>query len=329
MKKHDNEISRDPMAADDAEDTVAKLISLAGPRAEIAADLQSRVHDKVRLEWLRATRRKQLKRWAVPLAVAASVLLAVAINLPSPTVSLPKVGTVTYVAGDDASNGTGFSVGDAVLMNDVIETGNSAGLSLALVDDISLRIDSHTAIRIDSADEITVLRGQIYADSGERIYRDRHITVHTAGGSATDVGTQFSVAYESGQLNVSVREGRVDIASDQQTFTAEAGDSLTIQPGNEIVREKVTPYDASWEWASALAPGFVGQNESLLDFLKWAARETGKELIFANDELRMAAMGTTVYGAVRDFRPMDAIATVLPTTAFKYRVDERSITILN
>ena len=112
--------------------------------------------------------------------------------------------------------------------------------------------------------------------SDPRIYRDRQITIHTAAGSATDIGTQFSVAYDKQQLSVAVREGRVDVSGDRPSVTAMAGDRLLIQQGNDVVVDQVNPYDVSWDWATSLAPGFDIEDRSLLDFLKWASRETGK-----------------------------------------------------
>jgi ferric-dicitrate binding protein FerR (iron transport regulator) len=310
-------------------DTVARLMSLAGPRADIESDRQSRVHDKVRQEWLRSTRKKKAIRWAAPVALAASVLIVIGLNLRSPDLALPPVGTVSTVASTATPGQALFSVGAVIHAGDIIETGDDSALSVALQGDVSLRIDTGTSIRFDRADDFTLLYGQVYADSGDRIYRDRHITIHTAGGSATDIGTQFSVSWENDRLNVAVREGRVDVTNDQGNYTAEAGDKLTIEPGNDVVVDEIAPYDASWHWASTLAPGYVLENESLMDFLKWAARETGKELVFASDELRMAAMGTKLFGSVDGFTPMEAIESVLSTTRFQYRIDQRSITILN
>ena len=128
-------------------------------------------------------------------------------------------------------------------------------------------------------------------------------------------------------MSVAVREGRVDVARDQSSFTALAGDRLTLQPGREIVVDKVTPYDPSWQWAISLAPSFDIENRSLMDFLKWASRETGKTLVFPNDDVRMAAMGTDIFGSIRNFTPAEAIESVLSTTQFRYRIDEKSITI--
>ncbi|RLA33658.1 MAG: hypothetical protein DRR11_05050 [Gammaproteobacteria bacterium] len=308
------------------DDTVAKLMNLAGPRAAIPADLEQRVHDNVRLAWRNTTGKKSPLRWIVPAAMAATILLAIAINDRAPEITLQPLGQIMYVAGSvDESD---YSIGDAIYAGDFLQTGADRGLSISLSGDISLRIAADTSVRFDTADEFTLIHGQMYADSGERIYRDRQITIHTTMGSATDVGTQFSVAYNGRQLNVAVREGRVDVSGDQPSVTAMAGERLTFQTGNEVVIDQVTPYDTSWSWATSLAPSFDLEGESLLDFLKWASRETGKELVFSSDDVRMAAMRTELFGSVSNFTPDEAIESVLTTTQFTYRVDEKSITIM-
>ncbi len=313
-----------------AEDTVAKLMSLAGPRAAIPSALQQRVHDNVRLAWRNSTSKKSPSRWAIPVAIAATILLAVGINVRdnSGPAAIPQpLGRIAHVAGNVVPGESDYSVGDAIYAGDFLQTGVDRGLSILLADDISLRIAASTSVRFDQADEFTLIRGQLYADSGERIYRDRRITIHTAIGSATDIGTQFSVAYDDQQLRVAVREGRVDVSSDQTSVTALAGDRLTIRSGTDVVVDQVTPYDASWDWATSLAPGFDIEDRSLLDFLKWASRETGKTLVFSSDDVRMAAMRTEIFGSVSGFTPAEAIESVLSTTQFKSRVDEKSISI--
>jgi hypothetical protein len=304
------------------DDTVAKLMNLAGPRADIPADIEARVYKKVSQDWRSATKKKTAVRWAVPAAIAATVLIVMAFNFRATESPLLPVGFVAQVGGNQAA-----VVGDTVYAGESLETVANHGLSISLNGDISLRLASDTLLRIDSAEEITLLHGQLYADSGEHIYRDRHITVHTAGGSATDIGTQFSVSYDGEGMSIAVREGRVDVARDQSVITADAGDKLLLQPDREAVFDQISAYDSAWDWATSLAPGFDIKDRSLLDFLKWASRETGKTLIFSNDEVRMAAMGTDLFGSIIDFTPNEAVDAVLSTTQFKYRMDERSITI--
>jgi hypothetical protein len=327
MRKDTNNDSQNARTDERPDDTVSTLMNLAGPRADIPVDIEKRVHDNVRQHWQDATSRKNTLRWAVPASLAATILIAFVFNMQTPDVRLQPIGTIASVLGGDASAAAGLVVGDTIYAGDELETGPDSGVSVSLAGDVSLRIAAGSSIRLDGRDEITLLHGQLYADSGDRIYRDRHLTVNTFGGSATDIGTQFSVAYTGDRLSVAVREGRVDVANEQSTFTAEAGDSLILQPGTDVVVEKVTPYDSSWDWATSLAPDFDITDRSLLDFLKWAARETGKTLIFSSDDVRMAAMGTHLFGSIKHFTPEEALESVLSTTQFDYDIDERSITI--
>jgi len=309
------------------EDTVARLLELAGPRADIPADLERRVHDSVRQEWRTATSMTRSIRWAIPLALAATMLVAIALGFRTPDMLLQPLGTIVIVADISADDGLPLAAGNAVYAGDNLDTSTNNGMSVLLNGDISLRIAAGTSVRLDAADEITLLSGQVYADSGDRIYRDRHITVHTDSGSATDIGTQFSVLYENGQTRVAVREGRVDVAADQSSLTALAGDRLTWQADGDVVIDQVTTYDPSWRWATSLAPAFDIENRSLLDILKWASRETGKTLKFSNNDVRMAAMRTMLHGSVSDLTPLEAIESVLLTTQFQHHIDEQSITI--
>lgn len=299
-------------------------MNLAGPRADIPAGVEKRVHDSVRQHWQGGIRKRNMTRWVIPASLAATILIALAINIRSPEIMPQTIGTIAYV---DGTANSAFVIGEPVLAGDRIETPADFGMSITLTGDVSLRISAASSVRLDQPDEITLFSGQVYADSGERIYRDRHLTVNTANGSATDIGTQFSVAYENDRMSVAVREGNVDVAHEQSVFSAKAGDKLTLQTGNDPIIDKVTPYATDWDWAVSLAPKFDIENRSLLDFLKWAARETGMTLTFANDDVRMAAMGTQIVGSISDFTPREAIEAVLATTQFEYNINKQSITI--
>jgi hypothetical protein len=128
-------------------------------------------------------------------------------------------------------------------------------------------------------------------------------------------------------MKVAVREGKVDVSGHRDSYTAEEGDLLILQPNDGVVFDKVPAYDSSWDWAEALAPAFDIENRSVLDFLKWAARETGKELVFENEDVRKAAMVSYLSGSVSGFTPAEAVDSVMPTTNFEHRIDAQRITI--
>ena len=51
------------------------------------------------------------------------------------------------------------------------------------------------------------------------------------------------------------------------------------------------------------------------------------ELVFEDNELRMAAMRTDLHGSVNDFTPIEAVQAVMSTTTFRYRIEADKIFI--
>ncbi|HET6629810.1 MAG TPA: FecR family protein [Woeseiaceae bacterium] len=319
-----------------ADDPIAKLIHLAGPRGTVPAAIERRVHDRVRTEWRRSIVRGRTLRWGIPLALAASVVIAVTVAYRTPDEApravLTPVATIVRINGAPAAAANrpspGLLVGGRLYAGDTIATAAGQGISLRMNGNLSLRVAGETTLRIDSADAVTLASGRVYADSGEGMERAGALTVTTDAGVATDVGTQFAVAYRRGEMSVAVREGQVDVSGHNRSWTADSGDRLVLRPNSGVTFERVAKYGDYWDWAVALAPAFDINNRPLHEFLEWAARETGKQLEYASDDVRRAAMLTDVRGAsVADLTPSEALQAVLPTTHFDFRIDERRIVI--
>ncbi len=314
----------------DSEDQLKTLMNLAGPRAEISDDIEQRVYGAVRGEWQRASaptvRKLRFATWAVPMALAASLVIAVFVGNSEQTSGGLSVGTVVRMAGVTADSG--ISVGDVVKTGDILETVDGQGLSIALRDAVSLRVAGNSVVRIDAADEITLIAGQTYVDSGASIYPQNAITVHTLGGSATDIGTQFSVGYDLETMGVAVREGRVDISNQKSKFSVLAGEQVTVMQNGLVETGEIGVTDSAWDWAISLAPPFDTDRRSLLDFLKWASRETGKSLEFKSDEVRMSAMASRLNAPIDGLSVEAAISDVFRTVPrYSYVIGENSITI--
>lgn len=329
------------------EQQIADLLRLAGRRPDIDPAISARVYERVLRTWeetrpepaagrvygsvLKTWRRRTAwsrhRRWLVPAGLAASAALAFFIILqPAPPPSA-AVGTVSkLVAGtDDALPG----IGATVHAGDTIDTGPGVRLSLALLGGESLRIDENTHLTLTARDEIALESGRIYADTGEFVYRSGGLTIETELGSVADIGTQFAVAFRGDTLDVAVREGRVDVSQAADEHIAIAGERLLLDAGGDARRQTVAPNAAFWNWAAALAPSFDIENRSLLDFLKWVSRESGMEIVFASEELRMSAMRTDLHGSVAGFEPLEALDSVIVTTNFSYRLDDHRIVIGN
>jgi ferric-dicitrate binding protein FerR (iron transport regulator) len=331
-------------ADDDA--SFANLMKLAGERPEIPLSVESRVYHQVQKEWQAATvepnadkvyekvhkswRRNTLRgtllRWMVPAGVAATVAITMMfVSQPEP-VPLMVAATVSRVVGTGPISSV-YTEGAPVHAGDVISTGSDEGLSLLLARSESLRIDENTRIRVDAADQFTLLSGRIYADTGQFVYRNGGLKIDTEFGVVTDVGTQFSVATTDQSLDVAVREGRVDVRNQSATYAARMGERLTLVQDEGASVTDLDTHDEYWDWVVELTPTFDMTNKSLLDFLKWAARETGRELQFGSNESRMFAMRTDVHGSADGLTPDEALEAVLATTTVRYQIENDKIII--
>jgi ferric-dicitrate binding protein FerR (iron transport regulator) len=327
------------------EELTAGLMRIAGPRADVPADVESRVYERVLDEWTDENQqaagknayktverswkwgltRKRLMQWVAPILVAASVAFVMINFSATETVAVPAIGSVARLVGfesDDSLVG-----GEQIYPGVTLSTGEGQGVSVLLAREESLRLDENTRLQVDGKNQFKLLEGRVYADTGQFMYRNGGLSIVAGMATVTDVGTQFSIAFDGSLLDVGVREGRVDIGSPAGDAVAIAGERIKFDETGVLSSEELRPNDVYWQWASSLAPIYDTNNRSLMDFLNWTARETGLQLVFESDELRMAAMRTDLHGAISDLRPAEAIDAVMATTNFRYRIESGTIYI--
>jgi ferric-dicitrate binding protein FerR (iron transport regulator) len=336
MTRKDNDSSID------ADDTVARLLELGGARPDVPADVEARVYGNVRDAWAAATRpdparvyervhgrwrsdqrRRRAIRWALPAALAATVALAVVLVMPGREIGVAPavVATVARTVGDGLP-----AAGEALHVGDIVQTGPGQGLSFVVDGSTSIRLDESTAVEILGSRSYRMTSGRLYADTGDLIYHGNSLKIETPFGVVRDIGTQFSIDARAQAQSIAVREGRVDLIADSGTHTAIAGERLHVD-GAIVEVSDIDSFGDDWSWTGALAPAFDIENKSLYDFLGWASRETGRELVFDDDTLRLAAMRTDLHGSIENLEPAEALEVVLPTTRFDYVVEEARIVV--
>ena len=340
-----NESDKKERAASDDE-SLANLMKLAGERPEIPLSVESRVYHRVQEEWRKSSvepsadkvygevhkswrrdaLRSRILRWLIPAGVAATAVIATVMISQPLTPVMQVAGTISRVVGSGQFTSE-YRDGSAVHVGEIISTASGEGVSLLLALSESLRVDENTQLRVDAADQFTLLGGRVYADTGQFVYRDGGLKINTEFGLVTDVGTQFSVMATDQSLDVAVREGRVDVQNASDSYAARMGERLTLIQGEAATVAELDTHDAYWDWIVELTPAFNMTNKSLLDFLKWAARETGRELQFESDELRMFAMRTDVHGSVEGLTPDEALEAILATTTVRYQIADDRILI--
>lgn len=322
----------------DEEQALATLMQVAGPRPEISGDVADRVYARVLEAWEAESREPQPERvyakvlrawrrhttwsrhrgWLIPAGVAATALLAFFLlqqpEAPAP-VGVARVDRLLSTGGGDVR------VGQTVFAGDELVTAAGEGLGILLAGGESLRIGENTRVRFDAGNRLALLDGRLYADTGDFVYRSGGLVVETAFGTVRDIGTQFAVVVGREQLDVAVREGRVDLEQSDRELMAVAGERLLVGTDGSYATQDVAPDADYWAWTTELAPAFDIADKSLLDFLKWVARESGLELSFSGNDIRLAAMRTDLHGSVAGFAPLEALQSVMATTAFVYRIE--------
>ncbi len=300
---------------DDDETFTRELLEEAGPRPAVAEEELTAIRDLARAAWReRYGRRERSRSWMLPLAASLILAFSLAVWLATrPAVDLP----VAIVATVERVNGPlTLSRGQSLIAGSVVETQIDARAGLRLAGGQSLRLDAGTRVVLASASLVELQRGAVYVDSTSV---DK-LTIRTANGDATPVGTQFEVRLETGTTHLRVREGRVTLEHHDRSDIASAGEELVIGRAGEMARTTIRPDAPSWDWVleTARVPPIEGR--PLESFLRWFVREKGWTLTFATARAEALASTTILHGSIDELEPDDALRTVALSSGVEYRV---------
>jgi ferric-dicitrate binding protein FerR (iron transport regulator) len=325
---------------------LAELLRATGPRVAPPPAVEAEVRAAVETEWQRvvagrvAARRRQARsRLAGALALAASVagvaLLVFREPVEDPGAGPVLAGTLTRVTGAvavAAASGEAqraATAGVPLTGESRLTTGPAGRAVVALAGGGSLRVDAGTRLVFASADNVVLDEGAVYFDSQSEGSQARPFVVTTRRGAVRHVGTQFMVraTRQAGPVSVSVREGRVLVEHDGARREAAAGDRVTLLADGSAEVGRIAPDAAEWQWIHAVTPPYQLEGRPLDEFLSWAARETGRRLEFASAADREAAAAVRLSGSIDGFTPDDALAAVVPTTRFSYRLEDGRLAV--
>jgi ferric-dicitrate binding protein FerR (iron transport regulator) len=315
----------------DDTDPVGSLIRRAGLRDPAPETTSRRVRNQVHAEWLSAVENRRRRRRSVAAVAAATILAVVLIVAGRQTQSPPTLmqefaATVARITGQVMVNGSPIEGLQAQLhAGDTLTTSRIGGASLMFADG-ALRMDADTRVVFIDGQSLRLLQGGVYIDSGSGP-KATPVQVLTEFGTATDVGTQFQVRLAADELQVNVREGLVNVEEQDRIVSAQAGEAIQINRDGQLIRTVVDSQDESWDWAEELAPEFTIDNRSLLEFLSWAAGETGRSLIFEDANAERSADREILRGSIAGMNPDEALEAVRHTIESSYQVLDDQIMI--
>lgn len=319
--------------ADDGD--LARLLAAAGARAKAAPQAVADVRAAVEAEW-RATvaarrRRRQYTGWAMAAGVAVAAV-AVWLARPLYQVGAEPVASLTRIVGDvQVKSGDGHwsavAGGSRIRSGDVVRTTAGGRAALALSNGVQLRLDTGTRVAFNDASGAALTRGAVYVDSGASAGGAvARFVLSTPDGDVRHLGTQYLAKVDGSSLQLAVREGRVELSGSRGPVTANAGELLSVSDGT-VMRTMLAANAPEWGWVSDVTPPFSIDGRSVDEFLAWAARETGRRIVYATPEAERQARTVTLSGTVQELPPDQAVAAVLATTSLEPAVGPDQITV--
>jgi hypothetical protein len=308
------------------ENTIERVLRAAGGRAQPSVEMKEAVRAAVHAQWRASVDRRKHRHRQVWLVAAASVALAaVAIVTIRTAMNAPDivVASVTRATGDvkaRASLWSGWKAASdrfAVHDGDTVMTGSNGRAALSLADGVSLRLDHDTRVAFEDGEHVDVLAGGVYVDSGAE-GSATPLQVRTPAGAVRHVGTQYEVRLVNAGTRLRVREGRVELTpAEGRSHSVRAGEQVVVSTSGVVAREPVATSGDEWEWVLHVAPPFDIDGRRVREFLMWAGRELGRDVVFASPESEDEANRAVLSGSMRGLTPAEAVAAVLPTTRLR------------
>ena len=308
-------------------DSLAELVRAAGRRPIPPQAHYDQVYSAARAAW-RAKLRRRRNRWFALAAAAVLVLTSGFLFFRTPS-ELGPAATLVVAQGSieqllpDSTEWEAWSIDAAgASVGARLKTGNESRAALRLAGGGSLRLDENTEVLLNE-ENIALASGRIYFDSADRT-TGSGISIATPLGEIRDIGTQFEVSLSATSLRVRVREGRVALSETAlaDELMGAAGEELELGANGELSRRPVAPDDPVWAWTQAVARLPAITSRSILAYLRWIARETGKPLEFESDAVELAAELASFGGDPAGFSPLELLSQISATSDFDYRLTE-------
>lgn len=330
---------RDKATAGDGErDVLAELVQAGGRRPVPTEDDYQRIFAVSRQAWRQAVQSRQRRRRYFAMAASVAILgvgAAVVLQLV-PTTPLPVIASTAVIEGQVMTLTPGSDEWRAVsdagaewVAGTRLRTSAGNRVSLDFSWGGSLRVDEATEMTLTSFEQLELIAGRMYFDSGPATGADS-LEVVTTHGLVREVGTQFEVMSTPAALRVRVREGSVEIERGRQLpeLTGGAGEQVWLNSVGGVELSPIPAHDPEWSWVIALADVPPIDGRPLMELLDWVARETGHELRFADPGAENQARNVTLRGSLQNATPLEALEAALATTDLDHLVQDDGVLLI-
>jgi hypothetical protein len=327
---------RDDEPADDLAALFGRITARERPRtaAEAAA------YAALRTQWQNLTAARHRRRiTAVVAAMAASLAVAFAGYVwlqTGPAFPAATLATIERLEGDDVTWRDDRSQAQPLAqLRDFKEgqrltTGPESRLAMRWHDGGSLRLDARSRLEFVSTGAVRLTAGSLYFDSaatrGEAGSLAPMLAVHTPAGEVVHIGTQFMVTVDGDRVVLSVREGQVKVTGDGFEIVVDADKQLDLRADGTRSVAAVAGYGERWAWAADIAPPAELDGRTTFDIVAWAARETGRRVVYRTPLAETHARDAVLRGI--ETQTPARVLTLLPNlTDLAYEIRDDAIVV--
>jgi len=336
MSNKDNTQQSTETEMQNKDDLISELLRHADKREAAPVHVKNRVKHQLKVHWQEKNKkRKTQKNWFV-FGSVASVMSLVMIMLFNGLL-FKQEPAMTHVYLDrvqgqvKASDLTQYNINNdrtnMLLPGTMIETLYDGYATLSLKTGGNLRLNHNSQLIVNDNNAFTLSFGTVYFDSGYGKGAKTPITIHTLHGDIQDIGTQFAVTSNKDQIQISVREGLIELNNKQGMQSLEAGYQLVSEEEGIFEKSKLSPQDIHWAWVNNVAPEFKLEGKNLNQFLTWISREHGLKLVFLESYIEQLSELVTLHGDIKDLSLQQALDTVFSTTELNYQIDENQLQV--
>jgi hypothetical protein len=294
-----------------------------------------RIRVATEAEWRATVAAKPVRRKSY--ALAASLLGVVVIAGLSLYGSFDRGGAGVAIAALDRAEAPGLSEVFTLRPNSLLPSGESLRVGrayraqgqslLSLVDGGNLRLAAGAEIEVVRPDAVRVVGGEVYIDIPPGSRAAKSFVALAPAGEFRHVGTQFALAVSNGETRLRVREGEVLWRAADGESAVKAGNEMLVARDGSATRRLLAPSDPSWNWTAASAPDFDVEDRPLREFLAWVARESGREIVLADDAARTQVDTIRMHGNVKGLAPLQALSAVMAATPLHYELPQGEIRV--
>lgn len=294
-------------------------------------DVRSQAKAVLKADWqqlVKARRTRRNGRWA---ALAAGVG-ALAFMLSVLPMSLEPAWNAELADGAVIVDGNRIGVAGEVSISAQSHWRSVQPSRFVLANGSDLRLAAGTTLTWKNPDRFSLETGAVYLDT----HAQASLTVDTAFGTVRDIGTRFLVslnaspegAQEADMLEVAVRDGSVELLSNNQRHVANADEE-----GVQVLRQQAGVVTASrepgaaerWTWIHEVPTGYT--DRTISGVLESISRDLGQPLRLIDERLHNRLRVEQVQGDLRNLAPRQALDLVTQSARLTWREEAGVIVI--